>query len=173
LEALVAKVLEENANLIAEEGVSLERRHFDLWALVEAVVHSMRPIAECSGTSLVNSIPIDMVVYADANLLRRVFQNLLSNSITYSAKGKIVIGAKHDARGGGTECWVSDNGSGVDKDRLERIFEKGEGDPERADSSGLGLAIVKTFVEAHGGTVHAESENGSGTTIRFTLPAKE
>jgi signal transduction histidine kinase len=172
LEALVAKVLEENANLIAEEGVSLERRHFDLWALVEAVVHSMRPIAESSGTSLVNSIPIDMVVYADANLLRRVFQNLISNSIAYCTQGGIRIGAERNEADGGVVCWVADNGTGIDKERLVRIFEKGEGDPGRSDSTGLGLAIVKTFIEAHGGTVQAESENGNGTTIRFTLPAK-
>jgi signal transduction histidine kinase len=53
---------------------------------------------------------------------------------------------------------------------LEKVFEKGEGDPEREESTGLGLAIVKRFVEAHGGAVHAESPNGPGTTIRFTLP---
>ena len=49
LEALVANVLEKNANLISENGTSLERRHFALWALVEAVVRSMRPVTEKSG----------------------------------------------------------------------------------------------------------------------------
>jgi signal transduction histidine kinase len=173
LESLVAKVLEENANLVSEDNLSLERRHFDLWALVEAVVRSADPLADRAGTRLVNSVPYELEAYADANLLRRVFQNLLSNSITYCTKGEIRIGAERNETDGSVNCWISDNGTGIDKERLERIFEKGEGDPGRSDSTGLGLAIVKTFVEAHGGTVQAESENGNGTTIRFTLPAKE
>ncbi|MBK9177819.1 MAG: sensor histidine kinase [Flavobacteriales bacterium] len=172
LEALVAKVLEENANLLSEDGLSLERRHFDLWALVEAVVQSMGPVAESAGARMTNSIPLDLVVYADANLLRRVFQNLLSNSIAYSTNGEIRIGAKRNEADGGMECWVADNGTGIEKQRLERIFDKGEGDSERTDSTGLGLAIVKSFVEAHGGTVHAESEIGNGTTVRFNLPER-
>jgi two-component system phosphate regulon sensor histidine kinase PhoR len=168
LEALVAKVMEENANLLSEDGLSLERRHFDLWALVGSVVQSIAPLAERAGTRMINSVPRDLIVWGDAHLLRRVFRNILTNSIAYTEKGEVRIGAKRRAGDGAVECWVADNGLGVDNQRLERIFEKGEGDPDRADSTGLGLVIVKTFVEAHGGTVHAESENG--TTIRFTLP---
>jgi len=135
-------------------------------------VHSMAPVAERAGARLVNTIPYDMVVYADANLLRRVFQNLLSNSLAYTANGEVMIGAERNEHDAVTECWVTDNGSGIAQERLELIFEKGEGDPDRLDSTGLGLAIVKSFVEAHGGTVNAKSEERKGTTVRFTLPAK-
>jgi two-component system phosphate regulon sensor histidine kinase PhoR len=172
LEALVAKVLEENTNTESEDGLALERRHFDLWALVGSVVQSMAPVAERAGTRLVNSIPYDLVAYADSNLLRRVFQNLVGNAIAYSSNGEIRIGAERIEAKGGLACWVTDNGSGIDKERLERIFDKGEGDKERADSTGIGLAIVKTFVEAHGGEVYAQSENGHGTTVHFSLPDK-
>ncbi|MBK9415965.1 MAG: sensor histidine kinase [Flavobacteriales bacterium] len=173
LETLVTKVLEENANLLSEEGLSLERRHFDLWALVEAVIQSMAPVAADAGTRLVNAIPKELVVYADAELLRRVFQNLIGNAITYTARGEVRIGAAMNDLRNGTACWVTDNGSGIDKDRLDSIFDKGEGDVERIDSTGLGLAIVKTFIEAHGGTVRAQSEKGQGTTIRFELPDRQ
>ncbi|HMC96930.1 MAG TPA: HAMP domain-containing sensor histidine kinase, partial [Flavobacteriales bacterium] len=71
---------------------------------------------------------------------------------------------------GMVECWVTDSGSGIATNRLEKVFEKGEGDPEREESTGLGLAIVKTFIEAHDGKVHAESIAEQGTTIRFRLP---
>lgn len=172
LEALVAKVLEENANLLSDERLSLERRHFDLWALVEAVIRSADPLADRAKTRLLNAVPYELEVYADANLLRRVFQNLISNSIAYCTQGEISIGAERNEADGNVVCWVADNGTGIDKERLLRIFEKGEGDPRRTDSTGLGLAIVKTFVEAHAGTVQAESDNCNGTTIRFTLPAK-
>ena len=173
LETLVTKVLEENANLLSEEGLSLERRHFDLWALVEAVIQSMAPVAADAGTRLINAIPKELVVYADAELLRRVFQNLIGNAITYTARGEVRIGAAMSDLRDGTACWVTDNGSGIDEDRLDSIFDKGEGDVERIDSTGLGLAIVKTFIEAHGGTVQAQSEKGQGTNIRFELPDRQ
>ena len=74
---------------------------------------------------MINSIPHDLVVYADANMLRRVFQNLIGNSIAYYAIGVIKIGARRDETDGGTACCVIDNGSGIDKARLERIFDTG------------------------------------------------
>jgi len=99
-----------------------------------------------------------------------VFQNLLSNAINYSPGGEVRIGGRTNEADGTTLCWVTDTGTGIPAERLEKVFEKGEGDPAREDSTGLGLAIVKSFVEAHGGEVHAESPQGQGTTIRFSLP---
>ncbi len=170
LEALVAKVLEENMDQGQEEGVQPVKRHFDLWPLVQSVVLGMKPVATSNGTTLINEVPDDLVVYADSSLLRRVFQNLMSNAITYTPGGEVRIGGRRDEEADTTACWVTDTGRGIPADMLEKVFEKGEGDPEREESTGLGLAIVKRFVEAHGGAVHAESSNGPGTTIRFTLP---
>lgn len=170
LKALVDKVLEENTNLATEVGVKLERRQFDLWPLVEGLIHDIKPIGGSGSTVLINEVPAELVVFADAGLLRRVFQNLIGNAITYTPRGEVRIGARERAEGTALECWVSDTGKGIPAHLLGRIFEKGEGDKDRAESSGLGLAIVKTFVEAHGGTVHAESVGSHGSTIRFTLP---
>ncbi|MBP6575298.1 MAG: sensor histidine kinase [Flavobacteriales bacterium] len=173
LEALVNKVLEENANAEAEAGLKLQRRTFDLWPHVGSTIQAMKPLAEAAGIRVSNKVPFDQVVFADASLLRRVFQNLISNAVTYSPGGEITIGARTVEATGVVECWVTDTGSGIAADRLEEVFEKGEGDPARKDSTGLGLAIVRTFVEAHGGEVAAESEEGQGTTIRFTLSERK
>ncbi|MFN0242397.1 MAG: sensor histidine kinase [Planctomycetota bacterium] len=172
LEELVAKVLDENRNVTTETGVKLERRSFDLWPLVEALVHDLHPVAGKSSTTLVNEVPDDFVVYADASLVRRIFQNLIANAITYTPRGEVRIAARVSADDGATLCTVSDNGAGIPAALLESVFEKGEGDPERAGSSGLGLAIVKTFVDAHAGRVSVASVEGRGTTITFTLPAR-
>lgn len=172
LVALVDKVLEENANAEAEEGPKLQKRTFDLWPHVESTVQAMKPLIEAAGIRIINRVPFDQLVFADASLIRRVFQNIISNAVTYSPLGEIHIGARQMEGTGAVECWVTDTGSGIAVDRLEEVFEKGEGDPDRKDSTGMGLAIVKTFVEAHGGGVHAESAEGEGTTIRFTLPGK-
>jgi two-component system phosphate regulon sensor histidine kinase PhoR len=173
LEAVVAKVLEENANLQTEIGVRVERRFLDLWPLVEALVHDIHPVAGTGSTLLLNEIPEELMVFADAGLLKRVFQNLIANAIAYTPRGEVRIGAKAGDAGGPTVCWVTDTGAGIPPELLAVVFEKGTGDPERTESAGLGLAIVKTFVEAHGGTVNADSELGRGTTIRFTLPRAE
>jgi two-component system, OmpR family, phosphate regulon sensor histidine kinase PhoR len=60
----------------------------------------------------------------------------------------------------------------ITEEALEKVFDKFETDPEKEDGSGLGLAIVKTFVEVHGGKVTVDSEEGAGSTFRFTLPSR-
>jgi len=172
LEVLVAKVLEENTNLQTEIGIKLERRELDLWPLVEALIHDLHPVAGTASTQLINKVPEDLVVYADASLLRRVFQNLIGNAIKYTPRGEVLIGAHELVADGAVECWVSDNGAGVPDEILDKVFEKGETDPDNEGGTGLGLAIVKTFTEAHGGTVNVESKEGVGSTFRFSLPTK-
>ena len=172
LEGLVRKVLEENTNLQTDLGIKLERRAFDLWPLVEALLDDLHPVAGTASTLVRNQVPDDLVLFADASLLRRVFQNLIANAIRYAPGGEVVVGARELDAQGSVECWVSDNGAGISAELLEKIFDKGETDPETSGGTGLGLAIVKTFIEAHGGTVIAESTPGVGSTFRFWLPTK-
>jgi signal transduction histidine kinase len=172
LEALVNKVIEENANLQTELGVKLQRREFDLWPLVESLIHDLHPVAGTASTQLINQVPDDLVVYADAGLLRRVFQNLIANAIKYTPHGEVVIGARESGAEGTVECWVSDSGAGIPAEFLDKVFDKGETDPESEGGTGLGLTIVKTFIEAHGGTVTVESKAGVGSTFRCSLPTK-
>jgi two-component system phosphate regulon sensor histidine kinase PhoR len=172
LQDLIEKILKENDHIQTETGIKLERRKFDLWPQIEALIHDLHPIAGTASTTLVNQVPEELTVYADASLLKRVFQNLIANAIKYTPRGSINIGAKESGTDGAVECWVSDDGSGVPADRLAVIFDKHETDGDRDDGTGLGLAIVKMFVEAHGGTVAVESSEGVGSTFTFTLPGK-
>lgn len=172
LDALVAKVLEENTNSVTETGVRLERRTLDLWPLVEGLIHDLHPVAGTSSTKLLNQVPVDLIVDADASLLRRIFQNLIANAIRFTPRGEVEIGAHELADVGGAECWVRDNGKGVPPDRLDQLFDPMETDQRDAGGSGagLGLAIVKTFVESHGGRISVESTLDAGSTFTFTLP---
>jgi len=172
LEGLVAKVVEENTNLQTETGMTLERREIDLWPFVEALIHDLHPVAGTDSTQLINKVPDDLVVYADASLLRRIFQNLIGNAIKYTPRGEVLIGARELATENAVECWVGDNGAGIPEELLERVFDKGETDPANAGGTGLGLAIVKAFTEAHGGKVTVESKQGVGSVFRFSLPTK-
>ena len=170
LQTLVDKIIEENSNLETEVGLKLERREFDLWPLVEALVHDLHPVAGTGTTRLTNAVPEDFVVYADASLLRRVFQNLIANAIRFTPRGKVVIEARELKGEDVVECRVSDNGAGFPPERLEKVFDELESDSQNEGGLGLGLAIVKTFIEAHRGKVTVESEQGLGSTFQFTLP---
>lgn len=172
LSTLVDKILEENSHLDTELGVKLERRIVDLWPLVENLVQDLQPLAGAKGTQLINAVPDDLQVFADASVLQRIFQNLLTNAITYTPTGSVTISATQLAEQGGVECCVSDTGTGIAVERLDKIFDKFEGDAEKDNSMGLGLAIFKTFVDAHGGEIFIESKLGRGSVIRFTLPDK-
>lgn len=173
LSALVDKVLEENISMETESGIRLERRLLDLWPLVEGLVHDLHPVAGTGSTMLVNQVPVDLVIYADASLLRRVFQNLIANAINYTPRGEVVISARNLDETGTVECTVSDNGSGIAPDQMEKIFEKYESNPEQSGGFGLGLAIFKTFIDAHDGVVSVESTEGVGSTFRFTMPGNK
>ena len=173
LQRLVEKIIEENMHLRTETGVKLERREFDLWPLVESLIHDLRPVAGTGSTKLINKVPHRLVVYADASLLRRVFQNLIGNAIKYTPRGKVLIKAEELSAEGVVECRVTDNGRGIPEERLEKVFEELETDSPSEGGLGLGLAIVKTFIEAHGGRVALESKPGVGSTFQFTLPQKD
>ena len=131
-----------------------ERREFDLWALVESIIEDLYPIASDSRTTIINEVPSDMTLFADARLLGQVFQNLISNAIKFTPNGRIVVGARLRAPDESTECWVQDTDPGIEPERLGKIFEKLQTDQQPGKRGvGLGLAIVKQIVELHGGTI--------------------
>jgi signal transduction histidine kinase len=112
----------------------------------------------------------------DENRIRQVLHNLLSNAFNHTPQGgQITISAKQQAANNTLEIAVADTGTGISKENLPRVFNRfyrGEASAARGRSSaGLGLAIVKAIVEAHGGTVHAQSEgSGHGSTFIIRLP---
>ena len=169
LNALVSKVVQEEANLKTDPDEKLDRHQIKVWTLVEDLVSDLQPLAETSNASLINSVPQEMTAFADASLLTLVFQNLISNAIGYTQNGEVTIGAREISEAASVECWVSDNGAGIPPERLENVFEKLETDPDKKEGMGLGLAIVKQIVEAHGGRVTVNSKLGQGSTFHFTL----
>src|SRR5436190_17447665 len=115
------------------------------------------------------------VIRADGTRLQEVLYNLLDNALKYSREnGEIRLQAAR--RGSEIVLSVSDNGIGIGKDDLPRIFERFyRADKARGrelGGTGLGLSIVKHIAQLHGGRVEAESELGRGTTIRVVLPLR-
>jgi len=172
VEDLIKRALDTHVQTSALMGSSFrpERRTFELWPLVQRLILDLRAISSKHTIEVVNEIPSFLTVFADAGLLSQVFQNLLGNAFKYAARGRVVVSAQ-DVDGTVT-CVVHDNGAGIPLDMLAKVFDKLATDPDAA-GTGLGLAIVKQIVEAHGGTVSAESTHGSGATFRFTLPTSQ
>jgi two-component system, OmpR family, phosphate regulon sensor histidine kinase PhoR len=173
LDSLIKRVLQDEANLQLADSTKVEKREFDLWSLVESTIQDLYPIATDSRATLINDVPSDMTMVADARLLGQVFQNLLSNAIKFTPNGKIIVGARQRDADGTAQCSVQDTGAGIDSQRLVKIFEKLETDQQPGKRGvGLGLAIVKQIVELHGGRIAVESRVGEGSTFTFEIPQR-
>lgn len=170
LQTLVDAAVREDVRVEFGGTPPIVRRRFDLWPLAEAVRLDLLPLAEKARVTVVNDVPDQLQVDADASLLRRVLQNLVVNAIRYTDDGTVRITAVGLDDDGTVECSVADDGEGIDPARIERIFERFETDRLDPASLGLGLPIVKANVEAHGGTVRVESMPGHGAAFRFTIP---
>jgi signal transduction histidine kinase len=109
----------------------------------------------------------------DAERMAQVLGNLLENALLHTPPGGRVVLTGRGAEGR-VEIRLSDSGPGIPVEELELVFERlYRSDVSRhrpAGGSGLGLAIARSIVEAHGGTIHAESAPGQGTTIVVQLP---
>jgi len=115
-------------------------------------------------------------IIMDVEKIKLAIQNLLDNAIRYTPSGgNVTIALRHGKKE--VEFSIKDSGVGVPKEQQMRIFTRffRGANVMRMDTegSGLGLYIVKNIIEAHGGRVWFESEEGKGTTFYFTLPTKE
>ena len=114
----------------------------------------------------------DCIVRADPGDLEKIFSNLLTNAVNYTASGKIVFGMRPAE--GWVEAWVEDTGIGIEPEERERIFEAFYRAPAARDSgavgTGLGLSIVSSMVQRLGGFVTVESEPGKGSRFTVRLP---
>jgi two-component system phosphate regulon sensor histidine kinase PhoR len=123
---------------------------------------------------IVDLPPEALTLDADGTRLEEVLYNLLDNAVKFSRQnGQITLRAIR--RGSDMVLSVADEGLGMGKEHLPRIFERFyRADKARSrelGGTGLGLAIVKHIAQLHGGRVEADSEQGRGTTIRVVLPA--
>jgi signal transduction histidine kinase/HD-GYP domain-containing protein (c-di-GMP phosphodiesterase class II) len=148
-----------------------------LTGLVEDVLPTVEPGLKQRGLALRVRVPDAMpAVEADADLLKQILVNLIHNAIKFSRPvGEVsVIGS---AEGDRVRIVIEDQGIGISAEQLARVFDRfyriEGGTGERVGGTGLGLAIVKRAVELHGGTVHVESEVGTGSRFVVDLPREQ
>lgn len=115
----------------------------------------------------------EVVVFADKNMIRTILRNLISNAIKFThLDGQIVLSVVSD--GNEQVISVSDNGVGIPKESIDKIFRIDQNyttlGTQREKGTGLGLILCKELIEKHGGRIWAESEFGKGSTFHISLP---
>jgi two-component system, OmpR family, phosphate regulon sensor histidine kinase PhoR len=147
----------------------------DLSSFFREMIHDWEKKLTSKKLNIVLDVAPDLSpIRVDRTRLQEALYNLFDNAVKYSREqSEIRLSAR--CRDGEIELRVSDDGIGIAKEDLPRIFErfyradKARG-PDEVRGTGLGLAIVKHIAQLHGGRVEAESELGKGTTIRMLLP---
>jgi signal transduction histidine kinase len=171
---VLARLIEDLRTLTLSESLelALARTPTDLGAIARDALASFEAQAAEAGVAL--RLERDATLPAaevDPERMRQVLNNLVSNALRYTPAGGAIVIRCAPGAPGSLIVSVEDTGAGIPAERLPHVFDRFY---KSVDSrgTGLGLAIAKSLVQAHGGTIAAESAPGKGTTIRITLPLR-
>ena len=174
LSVMVNQVLD--VTRIEEGKMVMEKVPCHLDEIVHQTVDTHYPMLNKNENQLY--IKIDNTIsdiVADKTRISQVIINLISNAVRFTVKGKITITAKEE--GDFIVVSICDTGAGISKEKLPFIFDrynsKEKTDNDKNTGTGLGLYICKHIIEEHGGQIWAESEQGKGTCVSFTLPKSQ
>lgn len=148
-----------------------------LKSMVTEITMALEDMANQKGISLENNIQENIIVNADINLLSIIIRNLLTNAIKFTSRGGLIKAyAEYDKQQNKlVNVTVEDNGVGIDKESLKKLFRIEENHStvgtNREKGTGLGLILCKEFIEKNKGTIRVESIPGIGSKFIFTLPA--
>ena len=151
---------------------ALQKRYLDFAALVRGVVTNFdsSPVRRIHLKGLTESVAME----ADSRQLKKVLYNLLSNAFKFSDPQTGQVWIRLASKDQSIELEVEDNGIGIPREQLARIFDRFTqvegGATRRYEGSGIGLALVKEIVTLHGGTIAVESDLGRGSIFTITLP---
>lgn len=154
---------------------SLNPEAFYLNDLLDRTIDMFHSKANTNNIQIESHIPESIMVFADNQLIRTVFRNLLSNALKYTPKnGKITINARYSL----DKCIVeiADNGVGMRHEKQQKLFSFEGGESSRGLSgekgTGIGLILCKELLDKHGEKIWVQSHPGQGSRFFFTLPLK-
>jgi len=155
------------------DKVEIKSEKISLYDRIEEINRLLLPNAERKKISIINQVERSLLLHADDYMLGSILQNLISNAIKFThPEGHVRISSeiKHLF----VVISIEDNGIGISQDDLDKIFNLGvryttQG-TDKEIGTGLGLILCKEMIEKQGGNIWVESELGSGSTFKFTLP---
>jgi len=163
----IAEMIEEMRQLTLAREYSKDTHLVDIKKVITKIAGLYTKVLERKGTTLKLDIAGGLpLVLGNESEFTQVIFNLLRNADTHTENGTVTICAEQ--RADNIRVTVSDTGCGIPQELLPRVFERGvHGDNE---GSGFGLAICRDIIEAYGGEILIESEQGKGTAVTFELP---
>jgi len=169
----MGRIVSEVLDLARLESGRLElhRTEVDLSAIASKAAEHLKDLPGADRVKI--EIEDGFMAFADAERLQHVIGNLLENAIKFSDEGDIRVEAERDD--GLVHLVVTDQGVGIDPDRLPEIFSGPAPAGQRSgpSGSGLGLYLTRRLIEAHGGQITVDSKVQQGSTFSVTLPAAE
>uniref|UniRef100_A0AAU6WT50 histidine kinase n=1 Tax=Chryseobacterium endophyticum TaxID=1854762 RepID=A0AAU6WT50_9FLAO len=151
---------------------------FNLQYEITSILTSIEPYIETRNNKFVihKNLDPDLSVYSDNKKINQIFMNILGNANKFTENGQITVVVRTERLDDNTVSMttkISDNGAGISKHDLERIFEPYYQGVLSEDvenlGAGLGLSLCKEIVELYSGHIEVESEQGKGTTVTFTV----
>ena len=156
-----------------DEGYKGENEEINVRNTVETEIKKLEHKADDNGVSVENYVSSSLIIIGIPKVFSEVISNLLDNAIRYNKKGGWVK-VESKEMDGKVEISVSDNGIGIPKDSIERVFERfyrvDKSRSRESGGTGLGLSIVKNGMEKMGGEVRVESTQGEGSVFILTFP---
>jgi two-component system, OmpR family, phosphate regulon sensor histidine kinase PhoR len=170
--------LDEISKLESGEQLLIQE-NFVIQELLKEVYDSLEITAAEKNIQLIikKGCEVPLTVYADKEKIRQVFINLVENAIKYGKQNGVIESSFYKVDGRRILIEISDDGSGIAEEHLNRIFERfyrtDLARSRKVGGSGLGLAICKHIIEAHGQNIHVRSKIDVGSTFGFTLQSKK
>ena len=159
-----------------DEGYKGENEEINVRNTVETEIKKLEHKADDNGVSVENYVSSSLIIIGIPKVFSEVISNLLDNAIRYNKKGGWVK-VESKEMDGKVEISVSDNGIGIPKESIERVFERfyrvDKSRSRESGGTGLGLSIVKNGMERMGGEVRVESTQGEGSVFTLTFPLNQ
>lgn len=152
------------------QSIETQKSKVNLTILLVQILNEFHPMFEEKCLDIIQDIDAEIILFADADKLARVFDNLFRNAVNYSHSSTDIVCA---AKKGDKEVVISikNKGDDIPKEKLERIFDKfyrvDQSRSSTTGGAGLGFAIAKQIIELHGGSVSANCEDG---IVEFLVP---
>jgi len=155
------------------EGTAIAFESHHLSPLIEGAVHLCQPLADTKNIQITLDCPETITAMIDPILMEQALINLVDNALKYNPDNT-KVGIHVFSQKGGVVIEVRDSGTGIDKEHLPKIFNRfyrvDKGRSRNEGGTGLGLAIVKHIVQYHNGKIEVESQRGSGTGFKISIP---
>ena len=168
LDSFITDILNYARNTRSE----VEIMKFNIKELVDEIADTLRFMDQIDNVGIKVNVPGDMYMYSDADRIKIILSNLISNSLRYHnpdiSDPYVEIGAI--ASGDGIQFKVADNGIGIAQENQHKVFDMFYRISRKSTGSGLGLYIVKETVEKLGGVLQLSSEADAGTSVIITVP---